>query len=98
MTSEAPSREDACRRQQEKFLFYRGVSTFPVPISAKLTTAGKLLVENGSEEEIPHTILFERRGEKVAIASAERCRRTILDAPELTGTSMNWAEISKEAS
>src|SRR2546429_4244410 len=51
--------------QQEKFLFYRGVSTFSVPLSAKLTTMGKLLVANRSEEEIPNTILFERRGQRV---------------------------------
>ncbi len=45
MTSSTPLRvKTPAGEQQEKFLFYRGVSTFPVPISAKLTTAGKLLV------------------------------------------------------
>ncbi len=46
-----------------------------------------MLVENGSEEEIPHTILFERRGEKVGyrIGGAVQ-KEAILDAPELTGT------------
>ena len=48
--------------QQEKFLFYRGVSTFGVPLSAKLTADGKVQVTNGAEEEIPNAILFERRG------------------------------------
>ncbi len=73
--------------QQEKFLFYRGVSTFAVPLSAKLTTAGKLLVENRSEEEIPNTILFERRGEKVGYRIGGAMRKdAVLDAPELTGT------------
>src|SRR6202521_1663621 len=88
MTSSPPLRvKTPAGEQQEKFLFYRGVSTFPVPLSAKLTTAGKLLVENDSEEEIPNTILFERRGEKVGyrIGGAVQ-KEVILDAPELTGT------------
>jgi hypothetical protein len=87
MTSSTPLRvKTPAGEQQEKFLFYRGVSTFSVPISAKLTTAGKLLVENGSEEEIPNTILFERRGEKVGyrIGGAVQ-NEVILDAPELNG-------------
>jgi hypothetical protein len=88
MTSSTPLRvKTPAGEQQEKFLFYRGVSTFSVPVSAKLTTAGKLLVENGSEEEIPNTILFERRGEKVGyrIGGAVQ-KEVILDASELTET------------
>src|SRR5256886_17688885 len=65
MTSSTPLRvKTPAGEQQEKFLFYRGVSTFPVPLSAKLTTAGKLPVENRSADEIPNTILLERRGEE----------------------------------
>jgi hypothetical protein len=73
--------------QQEKFLFYRGVSAFSVPISAKLTNEGKVLVENREEEEIPNTILFERRGEKVGyrIGGAVE-RQTTLEPAEMTGT------------
>src|SRR5216684_8392285 len=88
MTSSTPLRvKTPAGEQQEKFLFYRGVSTFSVPVSAKLTTAGKLLVENGSEEEIPNTILFERRGEKVGyrIGGAVQ-KETILEPPELSAT------------
>jgi hypothetical protein len=51
--------------QYEKFLFYRGVSTFSAPIAAKLAVGDKVLVENRSGKVIPNTILFERRGEKV---------------------------------
>jgi len=88
MTSSTPLRvKTPAGEQQEKFLFYRGVSTLPVPVSAKLTTAGKLLVENRSEEEIPNTILFERRGEKVGyrIGGAVQ-KEAVLDPPELTAT------------
>ena len=88
MTSSTPLRvKTSAGEQQEKFLFYRGVSTFSVPVSAKLTTAGKLLVENRSTEEIPNTILFERRGQKVGYRIGGAIRKdAILDPPELTGT------------
>ena len=73
--------------QHEKFLFYRGVSNFSVPVSARMTTDGKLLVENRGKEEIPTVILFERRGEKVGyrIGGAVE-KEAILDPPELTAT------------
>ena len=88
MTSSTPLRvKTPAGEQQEKFLFYRGVSTFSVPISAKLTTADKLLVENRSKEEIPNIILFERRGQKVGYRIGGAVRKdAILDPPELTGT------------
>jgi hypothetical protein len=62
-TSSTPVRVKTPRGdQQEKFLFYRGVSAFALPISARLTPEGKLLVENHGAEAIPNVILFERRG------------------------------------
>jgi len=73
--------------QQEKFLFYRGVSTFGVPLSAKLTADGKVQVTNGAEEEIPNAILFERRGERVGYRIAGAiAKETALDPPEVTGS------------
>src|SRR5258708_8036892 len=71
--------------QQEKFLFYRGVSTFSVPLSATLDAAGKLRIKNHGDQQIPTTILFERRGEKVGyrIGSALK-EEGVLDSPELT--------------
>ncbi len=88
MTSSTPLRvRTPAGEQQEKFLFYRGVSSFSVPISAKLTAAGKLLVENRSKEEIPNTIFFERRAEKVGYRVGGAVQEeTILDAPELTAS------------
>jgi hypothetical protein len=87
-TSATPLRvKSATGNQQEKFLFYRGVSVFPVPISASLMPAGKLLVRNLKKEEIPNTILFERRGDKLGyrLAGALQDQAT-LDPPELTAT------------
>lgn len=88
MTSSTPVRvKTAAGEQQEKFLFYRGVSTLSVPLSATLNTEGKLRVINRGDQEIPTTVLFERRGEKVGhrIGGALK-EEAILDPPELTST------------
>jgi len=51
--------------QHEKFLFYRGIASFTPPISAQVSEAGKVVVANLGEAEIPAVILFENRGGKV---------------------------------
>lgn len=87
MTSATPLRvKTPAGEQQEKFLFYRGVSTFRVPVSAKLTADGKVQIENTAEEEIGNTILFERRGDRVGYRiSGAVAKETVLEQPELTG-------------
>lgn len=86
MTSSTPLHvKTAAGEQQEKFLFYRGVSTFCVPLSATLNTEGKLSLKNRGDQEIPATILFERRGEKAGYRIGGALKdESILDFPELT--------------
>jgi hypothetical protein len=73
--------------QYEKFLFYRGVSAFSVPISAKLEAENKLRVQNRSGQPIPNTIFFERRGEKAGFrVSGVLQKEASLDPPELNAT------------
>jgi hypothetical protein len=73
--------------QQEKFLFYRGVSASPLPLSARLTSAGKLVVKGLSGDEIPSAILFERRGEQVGYRlTGALTDETTLGAPVLNGS------------
>jgi hypothetical protein len=50
--------------QQEKFLFYRGVGTFDLPVSVKLE-ADKVVLKNPGKDEIAHLILFENRDGKI---------------------------------
>jgi hypothetical protein len=88
MTSSTPLRvKTPAGEQQEKFLFYRGVSTFSAPISATLTSAGTVRVENRNEEAIANTILFERRGDKVGYRIGGPVQKeSDLDPPELSGS------------
>ena len=87
-TSSTPLRvKTSAGEQQEKFLFYRGVSASPLPLSAKLNSDGKLVVKNLDEDEIPAIILFERRGDRVGYRLAGALTdETLLDPPELTGS------------
>jgi len=50
--------------QQEKFLFYRGVGTFDLPLSVKLS-GDKVALKNPGNNEIAHLVIFENRGGKV---------------------------------
>ncbi|HXJ07454.1 MAG TPA: hypothetical protein VNH65_20305 [Candidatus Acidoferrum sp.] len=73
--------------QFEKFLFYRGVASFSVPVSARLAPDSKVLAENLSTHEIPALLLFERRGDKLGFRIADSsAAQSKLDPPELTAT------------
>jgi hypothetical protein len=50
--------------QQEKFLFYRGVGTFDLPLSVKLA-GNEILLKNLSHNAIARLIIFENRGGKI---------------------------------
>jgi hypothetical protein len=73
--------------QNEKFLFYRGVASFSVPVSASLAHDGKILTENLTGQEIPAMLLFERRSDKLGFRIVEdSVAKPSLDPPELNGT------------
>src|SRR5262245_20446737 len=48
--------------QNEKFLFYRGVGTFPLPIAVRVTDDGKIVVTKIGADPVSGVILFENRG------------------------------------
>jgi hypothetical protein len=82
-TSSTPLRvKTTAGDQQEKFLFYRGVSAAPLPLSARQSADGELLVKRLDGNEIPDVILFERRGERVGYRLVRQLTdETQLDPP-----------------
>jgi len=73
--------------QQEKFLFYRGVSVFSIPLAAQSMPDGKVLIKNLGQDEIPSIILFERRGDKVGYRLEGGLQsESMLEPPELNST------------
>jgi hypothetical protein len=76
----APSRYYAARAtdsapllvgdQHEKFLFYRGVATIPVPLSARVADDGRIVVANTGTDALPVVFLFENRGGEIGYRNA----------------------------
>lgn len=50
--------------QQEKFLFYRGVGNFDLPLSVKLE-GESVVLKNMGQDEITHLVIFENQGGKI---------------------------------
>lgn len=44
----------------EKFLFYRGIGNFTLPVVTKFTKEGNLMILNNSVEEIPYFYVYEK--------------------------------------
>jgi hypothetical protein len=93
----APSRYYAARAtaaapiaaggQHEKFLFYRGVGRFPIPLSARVSSDGKVVVENRGSEPVPSAILFANREGRLGYRMLGAVGNTVtLDAPGLDGS------------
>jgi hypothetical protein len=73
--------------QHEKFLFYRGVGRFEVPLSARLVADGKVEVANLGADPVPLVMLFENRGGKVGYRTAGAVSyATMLDPVSLNGS------------
>jgi hypothetical protein len=100
----APSRYYAARQtdaapitvgdQHEKFLFYRGVGRFPVPLSARVSGYGEVTVENRAHESVPGVILFENREGRMGYRMAGSIEDALaLDPPTLDA---QFSQLRKE--
>jgi hypothetical protein len=73
--------------QHEKFLFYRGVGRFPVPLSARVSGDGKIVIENRGHDVVPGVILFENRGGHLGYRQVGDIKDSVaLDPPSLDGS------------
>jgi hypothetical protein len=72
--------------KDEKFLFYRGLGFFAVPISAQTTSSGSVIVTNMDSEPLPVVILFENRGGKIGYRIQRQFSKAAsIDPPQLSG-------------
>jgi hypothetical protein len=53
------------RYEEEKFLFYRGLADFDVPLSARVDSTGSVTVGNLGSRPLPLVVLFENRGGRI---------------------------------
>jgi hypothetical protein len=49
-------------RESEKFLFYRGVGSFDLPLAATVSSEGEVTIWNTGPDAIPIVVLFSNRG------------------------------------
>jgi hypothetical protein len=75
--------------ESEKFLFYRGVSVAPAPLSALVLPTGQIEAMNQSPAEISKLILFERRGEKIGFREVNALGEGAILDPPVLGVSQN---------
>jgi len=77
--------------QKEKFLFYRGVGTFPLPIAVRVKDDGKIVVNSIGGNPVSGAILFENRGGTPRYRLAGTLQNeTIFDSESLQS---NWAGL-----
>ena len=78
--------------EKEKFLFYRGVGSFPLPLSARASQDGKIVVRNLGGTPIDGVMLFENRAGKLRylFAGSIHDDEITLDRASLQS---NWAGL-----
>jgi hypothetical protein len=82
--------------QREKFLFYRGVSAFSVPITATVAADSTVHLQNQLSEEIPAAILFERRGAQLGYRMLGPLRDQAAYAPPELSASLDSLSTALE--
>jgi hypothetical protein len=94
-TAAAPLRVGS---DKERFLFYRGVGSFPLPIAATVGASGDVIVTNQTGQQIGTVVLFENRrgaiGYRVVDLQAKTTtiRRPLAGAP-LTSLTAELEEL-----
>lgn len=73
--------------QHERFLFYRGIADFDVPISTAVLPNGRVKIAKTHGDDVPAVVLFERRGSSLGFRVLGALRGdTTVDTPALDGS------------
>jgi hypothetical protein len=75
-------------QEREKFIFYRGVAGFDVPIQTAQLSSGAMEVRNiGNDGPLPNVVLFENRGGRIGYRiNGKLVRADTIAAPSLDGS------------
>jgi hypothetical protein len=84
-SASAVSVQTPAGNQREKFLFYRGVSLFAPPLSAKVLASSQLQLKSLAEGTTT-IILFERRGDKLGYRVSSLDSGALMETPSTSGT------------
>lgn len=71
--------------QHEKFLFYRGIASIPVPVRARLADDGSVFVETTGATTVPALVLFVNDGRRMGYQVVDHVpARLTIEKPALT--------------
>lgn len=75
---------DKTKIEKEKFLFYRGVGDFGLPLAARLN-GGKITLASTARDDIKNIIVFENRSGKIGFRFIESLgKEIVIERPETT--------------
>ena len=85
--------------QREKFLFYRGVGTFPPPVSLKATGGGRVRIHNAAGNKVDGLVLVHVEGSQVGfelLGSIDAGTDTTATIPAAAGKKADLATAMKK--
>jgi hypothetical protein len=87
---------DKTKIEKEKFLFYRGVGNFGLPLTIKLS-GGKIALASSAADELRNVIVFENRGGKIGFRLIDKLsgKETAVERPE-TGKTLDDVFVALE--
>jgi hypothetical protein len=86
---------DKTRIEKEKFLFYRGVGDFGLPLSVKID--GKnLTLKDQTADEVKNLIVFENRGGRIGFKFLEKIEKEMIIARPETNKNLGEALLELE--
>jgi hypothetical protein len=107
-TEDRPSRYYAARAtdadpitvddEHEKFLFYRGVGRMAVPLSARISPDGKIVLAQNGSDSVPMVMLFENQAGRLGYSAGYTMHGSMtLDRPSLNGNRTGLADQLEKA-
>lgn len=84
---------DKTKIETEKFLFYRGIGDFGLPLNVKIDGKNLTLKDNGTDE-VKNLIIFENRGGRIGFRFIEKLEKEMII--ERPATNKNLNEVLRE--
>jgi len=83
--------------QREKFLFYRGVGNFTVPLSARLSGDGQVTAASSNARSVGDIMLFENKGGTIKFRALQSKEPSVTLALPSSAASMDAVRVSLAA-
>ena len=72
-----PTRKGSVDGEREKFLFYRGIGNFPLPLAATVSAEGQVVVSTSNGQPVGDVMLFENTGGTTGYQALRSAKQTV---------------------